>query len=237
MGGVSPPNFSNAFLEEYDDFLGINAGGQKLGWSVVNFNGWSSTVSGNRFPGACGVVVLGLNGTNTGPSDYSHLRLGSFPFIPQLSEGYSNLEFQGVIGLHREIQTQLLWSSRFGLLDTGNGFGTNSSILISAEYFDGAYNWIATWKDGSGGPVNHQIITLVQGDLNVKLFTLRIKIDCQNHKILFSVDGTEKEVLIPTSNWLFGAMSPIFYISRRADWSPGRTMWIDKFLFKKNSVV
>lgn len=224
---------STAFVEEFDDFLSI-APLHKLGWSSYANNGWSGAVEANRFPGAKGVFAIGINGNNQSTVNYSALRLGSFPIIPQPSEGYSNIEISSVIGLPTAIPTQADWAQRFGLLDTGAGDGTDFSVLISAEYFSGGYNWVAVWKYQSG-TANKQVITPVVGTLSTKLFNLKIKIDCENYKIFFTADGVTIEVLIGSTNWLFGAMSPLFVIERQAvTGTNSRTFYVDKYLYREN---
>jgi hypothetical protein len=225
-------NSSPAFVEEFDDFLSLNSL-NKLGWSHSSQNGWGGSQPGNRFPGTSGVYALGINNSTAGNDDWSHLRLGNFPIIPQLREGYSNLEISSAIGINQNPQTEESWAARFGLLDTGAGLGTTSSILISAEYYLNAYNWVAIWRDGIN-QWQKQVIVPITGDLSTKVFDLKIRIDCENYQINFSVDGTGIEVVIGQANWQFQAMSPIFYIVRLNVPSPGRTFWIDKFLMRKN---
>jgi hypothetical protein len=238
-GGTTTYNVirsSPAFVEEFDDFLSTNAL-HKLGWSASNNNGWVGAELGNRFPGTHGVFTLGVNGTSQSTANFSHLRLGNFPVIPQASEGYTNIEISAVVGLANAVPTEPSWISSFGLLDTGAGVGTNFSILISARFFDNAYNWVAIWRSGSGSP-NFHVITPVVGTLLTKVFALKIKIDCQNNQITFEVDGVTHQVNIASADWQFGAMSPIFVVQRAAVTADtlNRAFWVDKYLFRKNVV-
>lgn len=237
-GGTGTYNIinSSAFVEEFDDFLSLSPL-NKLGWTGGSANGWAGAEAGNRFPGTIGVFTLGILGLNQSTGDYSHLRLGNFPVKPLLSEGYSNIEISGVVGLANAVQTDVGWASRFGLLDTGAGFGINFSILISAEFFNGGYNWIAIWRSGDG-TTGTQVITPVVGNLATKVFALKIKIDCENNQITFEADGVGCQVNIAPSNWLFGAMAPIFVIQRAAvaTDTQNRAFWVDKYLFCKNVV-
>jgi hypothetical protein len=221
-------------VEEFDDFLSLNVL-NKLGWNSANSNGWQNSEQRNRFPGTLGVFTIGVLGINQAGSNYSHLRLGNLPVKPLASEGYVNIEYSGVVGLANFQQTNYGYSSRFGLLDTGAGEGTVSSVLISAEFFGGAYNWVAIWKSVAG-PANRQVISPVIGDLGVKVFQLKIQIDCVNFSIRFSVDDTVLELVVGGSNWLFGAMSPIFVIQRHTNLgdTQDRAFYIDKFLMRKN---
>ena len=223
---------SPAFVEEFDDFLSRREF-NKLGWSASTQNGWLGAEKGNRFPGAFGVYALGIYATNQAEGDWCHLRLGNFPVIPQSAQGYNNIEMSAVVGLADYWPTGWEITSRFGLLDTVAGDGENFSIMIAAEHWGGAYNWVAIWRSQS--PTQRQVIGPVVGDLATKLFSLKIKIDCLNHKIEFSVDNTSIEIFVGQSAWTFGATSPIFVISRQAlGPAQGRGFWVDKFLFRKN---
>lgn len=228
---------SPAFVEEFDDFL-QNAAAGKLGWTTGNQNGFSLTVPGNGWPGAKGVFGCGINGSNQAIGDFSRNRLGNFPIIPQPSEGYSNLEIYGVIALESVNQTSADWSSRFGLIDaaTSNIDGSNSSIMICAEFFNSAYNWVALWRSGSQ-VTERQVIAPVQVS-STEMFDVTIFIDCTLFKITFSVGANQIEVNIPQSSWNFGAMAPVFQIQRLgiSGSSANRRIWGDKFRIRENIV-
>ncbi|AFY80161.1 hypothetical protein [Oscillatoria acuminata] len=223
---------SSAFVEEFDDFLSQSAF-NKLGWTITTGNATGTAEPGNKFSGAHGVFNLTINGVGQAVGNWAHLRLGNFPVRPLVSEGYSNIEISAIVGLDATHQTANGWTSRFGLLDTGAGSGINSSILISAEYFSGEYNWVAIYKSGIGGI--WQVIAPIT-DLATNLFNLKIFIDCENSKIIFTVNDSNYEANIAPSDWLFGAMAPIFVIQRAAVSADtiNRSFYIDKYLFRKN---
>lgn len=228
-------NSSPAFVEEFDDFL-QNAAAGKLGWTTDNQNGYSFTVPGNNFSGAKGVFGCGIRGTNQVVGDYSRNRLGNFPIIPQLSEGYQNLEIQSVIAIENVAQSSVEWSSRFGLLDGAhsNIDGSNWSILICAEFFDGAYNWIALWRSGNNITEKRLITPVVTS--STEMFSLKIFINCETFQITFTVNDVVSTVNIPQSIWGFGAMAPVFQIQRQgiSGSAANRRIWGDKFLIREN---
>ena len=224
---------STPFLEESDDFLGSSSI-NKLGWSAAAHNGWSGAETANRFPLAFGVYTLGVYGASSASGNYSTLILGNKPMKPLSSEGYTNIELTGVVGLPGTTQTSYSYTCRFGLTDFSLG-DSSTSILICAEYYENAYNWIALWKSSTSLSIQKQLITAVTGNLSTTLYTLKIKIDCETYKIYFTVDGITIEVNIGATNWLFQPTSPIFYIQRFVGGDANnKSFYVDKFILRKN---
>lgn len=225
------------FTEDFDDFLSMFVS-NKLGWSNSNVNGYFGS-SGNNggFSFAHGIFAIGVRGVNNAIGDYATLRLGGNTIRPTLGDGFSKINISAVVGLANVNQGSIGWASRFGLCDNHILHPSIYSIFISAEYWEGGYNWVAVWRRASGGTIFREIITPVTGLLNTDLFHLAIEIDCENYKIKFSVGTEMVEAVFTESEWTFGFMSPAFIVERNAldsnnTQGGNRSFFIDKYHYK-----